>query len=129
MNMRVNPHIVALGLALEAPSLEGLAMALRDRSTWPAGFEWDFLFCENCAMGLANALWNIQTDDNPVSDMASAMGISSAAARSLFYDADWLRPVPRRIFGIQFGTRTVELRDVTPEMVAAAIDAYLARQP
>jgi hypothetical protein len=39
------------------PSLQSLSDTLRDRSCWPAGFEWDYGDCRSYAMGMAWKLW------------------------------------------------------------------------
>ena len=39
------------------PSLSVLAFRLRNRETWPPGYEFDFQRIETCAIGLAAILW------------------------------------------------------------------------
>jgi hypothetical protein len=42
---------------LTVPSLENLAFMLRHRETWPADFEWNYVYLETCAIGLADRMW------------------------------------------------------------------------
>ena len=103
-------------LDLSKPSLESLAWLLRHREMWPKGFEWDYMHCPTCAMGMAYALWCDQNILSPCpSEMQRVFGMSEISSRQIFMDADCKR-------GIRLG-------NVTPEMVADDIDAYLAKRP
>lgn len=126
---------------LNKPSLTALSYVLRHPEMWPAGFTWDYTYCESCAMGLAHRLWNValpRMGDSRMgaSLMAKAFGLGYTPAMRIFYGAGsrghlkvevvktglfgWGRPlVRRRIVTIGNG-------NVTPEMVADDIDRYLA---
>jgi hypothetical protein len=45
------------GIDLENFSFPGLIFLLRHRELWPKGFEWNFLNCHTCAMGLIHRQW------------------------------------------------------------------------
>lgn len=128
---------------LDKPSLENLSYVLRHPETWPEGFIWNYAHCSQCAMGLAYELWNIAKPDNAgyvdvgCSTMARAFGISYSATEDIFFDANvsrgdtaeviiktgpfgWGKPLIREKF-IPF-----DRTDITPEMIADDIDAYLA---
>jgi hypothetical protein len=92
-------------LDLSKPSLEALSYLLRHREMWPAGFEWDCTYCDQCAMGLADRLWSVYIEEVAPDDFPSA---------AILIDANSIR-------GIKWC-------DVTPEMVADDIDAYLAHR-
>lgn len=114
----VTPNEADQLLDLGKPSLEALSFMLRHREMWPAGFEWDYSECRNCAMGLAINLWNLRehsTRDGSMTGcevMQKTFDISEKPADNIFYFANEAR-------GLQES-------DVTPEMVADDIDAYLA---
>lgn len=134
-----NIHIEALKLSLGAPSLEGLAYSLRHPETWPEGFVWDFNECSSCAMGLAHALWNgpevpdefgrTETNRTYCSQTARMLGMPLTDVEDIFLDNEWTRQ-PKTFLGFIPAGKTdpVPFEDVTPEMVADAIDAYIARQ-
>jgi hypothetical protein len=73
-------------------------------------FCWHFGSCNHCAMGLASRLWSVS---HPV--VADAIGIPFDVGQQIFI---YLR-----------GENSSSAHDVTPEMVADAIDAYLAKNP
>jgi hypothetical protein len=91
------------------PTLENLATVLRHRQMWPEGFEWDYRCCESCALGLAWRLGMISLDT-----------IHTAAEE---FDIPYY--VAMRIF-LLLAAKCGGMRDITPEHVADAIDAYLA---
>jgi hypothetical protein len=45
------------GIDLKEFSFPGLIFLLRHKELWPKGFEWDFMNCEQCAMGLVHKQW------------------------------------------------------------------------
>jgi len=92
------------------PSLRGLSYVLRHPDTF--GFVWDYRYCNTCAIQLAYKLWGIGSGDR---ELTRAFGVSVKVVDDIFYDV---------------GNTNLENRsaDVTPGMVADAIDAYLARQ-
>jgi hypothetical protein len=91
------------------PNLQNLATVLRHREMWPRGFEWCYSNPSTCAMGLA---WRL--------GMISRTCLLSAAEEfGIPFD------VAIRIF-LFLGLECGEAKDVTPEHVADAIDAYLA---
>jgi hypothetical protein len=90
-------------------NLQNLATVLRHREMWPEGFEWNYEKCSTCAMGLA---WRL--------GMISCHGISKAAEEF---------GIPYNVAFRIFLWLTIERgggKNVTPEHVADAIDAYLA---
>jgi hypothetical protein len=101
----------AVLLAL-TPNLQNLATVLRHREMWPTGFKWDYSSCLTCAMGLA---WRLSM----ISDCCT---LSAAEEFGIPFD------VATRIFLLL----TIECgggKNVTPEHVADAIDAYVGCSP
>lgn len=100
---------------LSRPSLQALSYALRHRETWPADFRlkgWYFPIHEECAMGLANTLWNLNPTFVATPQMAEVFGISQEKADYIFLGG--------------FRPSSEFIRDTTPEMVADEIDKLLA---
>ena len=98
------------------PSLEGLAYILRHPELWPQGFEWNFAWCQTCAMGLAWRLCNGQpkTSTKGIFDWtANTFALSPGLVEEMFTTR-----LMRRI-GVQYSD------EVTPLHVADAIDRYL----
>lgn len=129
---------------LDKPSLHALSYALRHPDTWPKGFVWDYKYCDDCAMGLAHALWANKVEQASIQDgptiMARAFAMPYADARSIFLGnhgkAAWL-PTKEKATTVTHGhlwwareevkrTTKTDYSAVTPEMVADQIDAYLA---
>lgn len=120
---------------LNKPSLIGLSYMLRHPDTWPEGFIWNYGHCEQCAMGLAHALWKVPDTDTETgaSIMARTFAMPYEAADAIFMgNGAW---VPRRDTSYPEGAlwwkrtiprTTTDLEAVTPEMVADQIDKYLA---
>lgn len=103
-------------LDLSRPSLRGLSFLLRHKELWPAGFVWDYGYCDSCAMGLARDLWGVDIPGKGFfTQIADAFGIGMENFYRIFVEARFRRGLP-------------ELRDVTPAMVADDIDALLASQ-
>ncbi len=91
------------------PNLQNLATVLRHREMWPDGFDWDYSNCSTCAIGLA---WRLGMISRYCTHKAAEeFGIPDNVATRIFI---WLV----RECG--------ERKNVTPEHVADAIDAYLA---
>jgi hypothetical protein len=100
--------------AIGEPSLKNLSHVLRHQELWPDGFEWDYASCHSCAMGLAHQLWSLV--DSPNSHViARVFGMPPGLAGRIFGGNHTL---------CTYGT--AYFPDVTPEMVADQIDAYLA---
>lgn len=95
---------------LAGKSLRDLGYALRHPETWPPGFEWEFLDCNKCAMGLAYQLGMATKPWGPA--MVKAFGIPEREAVKIFCTGYLCQ---------QFGV-------ITAVDVANRIDAYLARQ-
>lgn len=112
---------------LDKPSLHALSYILRHPDTWPNGFVWNYGACATCAMGLAHRLWDVsQTKkDNAASIMSRTFGIGYEVADSIFMGQVRGKPAQWRKNGPQWWRRSVALNDVSPEMVADAIDAHL----
>lgn len=120
---------------LNKPSLATLSYALRHPDTWPDNFEWNYQYCDNCAMGLAHALWKaIPQGSNDMntgsSRMAKAFAMPFAAAKNVFFgNFDWM-PTKTKVKGILWWKKTTRKANheaVTPEMVADQIDKYLKK--
>lgn len=94
---------------LATPSLAGLAWLLRHEEAWPPRFLWDFARCRTCAIGLAGKMW---------------MRKGTVGHASFVYSTP-LRLVLQAAF-ISGAYAPVPDSRVTPEMVAARIDEYLA---
>ncbi len=91
------------------PNLQNLATVLRHREMWPTDFDWDYLSCSNCAMGLAWRLGMISRHFPYTA--AEEFGIPLTVAERIF---------------VRLGINWDGGKNVTPERVADAIDAYLA---
>jgi hypothetical protein len=102
-----------------------LAWRLRHPETWPERFKWNYGKCTTCAMGLAEILSGRSPgplwDENPFRSFGDVIKV--------------LRDVePEDVHGLQeiflllSYHRCVSHRDITPEIVADAIDAHLARK-
>lgn len=100
--------------------LEDLSRRLRDRSTWPPGFRWDFSECQTCAMAL------LLGDNMPRTELVGA-----AVARHLNIDReDVLEMFGTEVALRNFGSASERcMAAVTPEMVAEGIDAWLELEP
>lgn len=102
----------------DTPSLERLSYVLKHPETWPPGFQWDFSFCDTCALGLAREMFDL---DFACSDnVAKAIGISHDDAYRIFIQMDgkkfpWYKMFPGP-------------RDVTPQMVAKQLDEIIAKR-
>lgn len=124
----------ALFQDLDKPSLHALSYALRHPDTWPKGFVWDYSKCDQCAMGLAHALWGEIIPDAHRYDgatiMAREFAIPYSAAESIFLAKGYNAWCPTsvvtsgRLWWKREKYRT-DLKAVTPEMVADQIDLYL----
>ena len=96
-------------------SLANLSNILRHRDMWPEGFRWYFGTCQSCAMGLAFQLWGGAPNDklrvvDNVDAIARLLEMPEEVANSIFN-------------GLYDSVRSTL---ITPEMVADAIDEYLA---
>lgn len=109
-------------------SYADLAWRLRNPDTWPANFEWDYIDCAACAMGLA---WRLMSD-NPLQeafyedlpdDTITRLVRRVIADSEVMPDADF-----RRIFWNLAIWHSVRASDITPDHVADAIDEFLARR-
>lgn len=95
------------------PSLENLAVILRDRSLWPPGFEWDFRLIQTCAIGLAEQIWG----EEAAIDVTHSRGFLGYERMFLSKHVEWMWGF------IPVGYN----RDcVTPEIVARRIDRMLS---
>lgn len=116
------------------PSLENLSYALRHPETWPDGFAWNYADCESCAMGLAAKLWESMGEikeayaakNHNITKMAKAFSLSYSASKCIFYDAEKTRfSRERHFFGLIERKIEATHADITPDMVADDIDAYI----
>jgi hypothetical protein len=130
-----NTETEALFRNLDKPSLVGLSYMLRHPDTWPEGFVWNYNRCEQCAMGLAHAMWRVPlTDiDTGASVMARTFAMPYGDANSIFMGKGSWIPTKTAMHteGSLWWKKTItevqkNPRAVTPEMVADQIDAYLA---
>jgi len=124
--------------SLDKPSLHALSYALRHPDTWPAHFSWNFKHCNSCAMGLAHSLWGqipehqkSRDTNGGASKMAKAFGMPFSEAKSIFFaiGGKWY-PIIEETKGHLWWKKTyrkIDHENITPEMVADQIDAYLAK--
>ena len=89
-----------------------LSFILRNRALWPKGFEWDYIYCESCAMGLAFEL-GMAPQCNTLA-IAVQFNMSRADATNIFIYA-----------GQSILTKLMQ--DITPEHIADLLDAYAGR--
>ena len=95
---------------------------LRDETTWPEGFPWDFSDCNRCAIGLAMCLYDGRAFSSRIAykpydfgDLVNdVLGIDGDVAYDLFG-----APKTRR-------GRLVPREAITPAHVADALERYLA---
>jgi hypothetical protein len=118
----------ALFRDLDKPSLHALSYVLRHPDTWPEDFFWDYTGYDTCAMGLAHAVWKKHVPEPPreygkgASQMARAFKMPFDKAGNIFFHG-------ASAYRYQLGPLKLWLRpygSITPEMVADAIDQYLA---
>jgi hypothetical protein len=96
------------------PSLESLAIVLRDPSLWPEGFQWNFAYSSTCAMGLAMYVWGEEAGEEVV----------FRQHRQDYHDIFLAKQVERKWGCLPVGYN----RDcVQPEDVANRIDRVLER--
>jgi hypothetical protein len=88
---------------LTKPSLIALSWVLRHKEAWPPGYRWDYSHLYSCAIGIYRRSWPL------------AGPLSGAIKRQQY----------ENMF-CHYAYRPVRDADVTPEMVADRIDAYLA---
>lgn len=87
--------------------LSDLAQVLRNPAEWPPGFEWDFNVCAKCAIGMA--------------------------MKKMELDHAWEVQCTLKISNFTYGKLFCSPMDsqaranITPDDIAARIDAYLAR--
>lgn len=83
--MKMEPTTAFVGTVQHTP-LADFAYKLRHPETWPVGFEFDYLYEDTCARGLAAALGIIT--EPTTGEMMAAFGLSAKVARQLF-NAGW----------------------------------------
>lgn len=111
-------------------SLSDLSWRLRHPETWPKGFSWDYGSCSTCAMGLAIRLIHPQFDEYILNEWWDQK--ITRTVRTIVPDA---KSMPLREFHNIFWWADsgpfghLSAGSVTPDMIADAIDAYLARSP
>lgn len=96
---------------------------------FPEGFEWDFNDCWSCAMGLALSLKHGQVMTHSLLIQLTRNYTTGDAVKMYLTDGkrmDYM--VFEQIFWSIRGKPVLAHRDVTPEMVADEIDAWLAEQ-
>jgi hypothetical protein len=94
---------------LDFPSAKGLAYVLRHRELWPAGFTWDYGYCDTCAIGLASRLWAISSIE-----LGRAIGLDPLHSRAVFVKAG--------------AVKNVGWQDITPEDVAGLLELVVDMQ-
>jgi hypothetical protein len=70
---------------LSRPSIRGLAWLLRHPERWPEGFEFNFMDCSRCAMGLAWQFWDEIFFPGP-GHMGVALGLTYTRASKIFIE-------------------------------------------
>jgi len=97
------------------PSLRALSFALRNEETWPEHFDqWDYRFCDTCAVGLALAMWPQFMSRINSEHVSGIFGISVEDSV--------------RIFGRAHKVLHCDICDIKPADVADLIDA-LEKEP
>lgn len=94
---------------MDVPELKRLRDRLRDL---PHDFAWDFEECQGCALALLFGVEEVAFFGDPFAAAAERLGIRRAEASDLF--GSGVVPVG------------MDWTKVTPEMVAAGIDKFLA---
>jgi hypothetical protein len=92
------------------PSLRALSFALRHKELWPAGFEWNYSSCAQCAMGLAHAMWSNKVPAHDLESMTTAFNMNRKDADRIFLRASRVETI-------------IDARPITPERIADLIDA------
>lgn len=95
---------------------------------FPEGFEWDFIDCWSCAMGLALSLKHGQVMTHNLLSQLTGDFTGDAVKMYLTDGKRMNHMVFERIFWSIRGKPVLDHKDVTPEMVADQIDAWLAEQ-
>jgi hypothetical protein len=114
-------------------NLARLSTLLRNPQLWPTGFVWDYEHIDQCALGLAGRLWpHIVVLDHLHMDGPRARIVdSSLAMKNFAIDEErfnrifYALHINRTVSVLHFWKRDMRITDVTPNMVAAEIDAYL----
>jgi hypothetical protein len=110
-NRNLAPNAPAVDLS--KPDLRTLAIVLRNPELWPPDFrEWNYSCCWTCALQMVLELWGVSAcwrDTADWSKFYSAFGLSNTQHDQVFHYAG-------RANGVQ-------MKDVTPGMVADEIDA------
>ena len=99
MYLRDKLPIEAPTAPLEAARREMLIAALRDRSMWPRGFEYEWSSCGTCAMGLCAAMAGGKLVPIPL-HVGPFLGLSGIEAAFLFGTTLWnggVKPTPEQI--------------------------------
>lgn len=104
---------------LSKPSLEALSWLLRHKEHWPVGFQWKWLEIDNCASGLSDHVWGAcplrKGDDTlRLAQNGRRFHIGKRGAERIFFGAG------------DYGDDHHD--EIGPEMVADAIDRYLAQR-
>ena len=112
------PSATKFDPASEPCSLETLAKALRDQSSWPINFRWNYTAIEMCAMGLMQRIWFREMDVYEFYKpevISEKLNIDETNAIKIFLNGGaYLSNTP--VFTI------------TPEMVADKIDEFISRE-
>lgn len=130
MPFDIDPKFIETKPDLSKPSLEGLSWLLRHPEAWPAHFQWRFqdvlergkCGTTGCAIGIAQLTWGgMLRKEN-----RSAASHDTEPARERFgmrYDdfADIF------LGASAYPSARLTLANISPAMVADAIDAYLAQ--
>jgi len=94
---------------------KALAFVLRNRELWPEGFVWDYRSFDNCAMGLAVEIFNLNSDQNyNYKTVGRSLGITNSQARDVFLDIK-----------LKFKWKFIPYfsrEDFTPEEIAAKLE-------
>src|SRR6267142_7011490 len=102
---------------LSKPSLKALSHLLRHREMWPQGFIWNYSMCDQCAMGLARAMWE-KDYVSPCPDdlvmraekyMRNTFGLDMTVINNIFEGENWNVDTD------------ADFEAITPEMVADQI--------
>lgn len=120
----IETPVQKLARQMDKPSLAALSYALRHPETWPKDFEWDYGYCETCAIGLTVKLWfaGHRGGVDGTTLMAREFAMPWEAARRIFVQAYR----PRNLLDVRnLFSRSPHVN--SPERVADLIDDYLKR--
>ena len=106
----------------EKPTLSGLSYLLRHEDLWPPGFEWNFRYGDQCAMGLASRVWPAYypADEKLSVCTMRAFNLTRLRLMTIF--------ISKAGKGLRSDGLFSRMSSVKPEQVADHIDRYISKQ-